>query len=82
MEISEEARKMLDSKVAKILKRLDVPENLKKDIARELISDYTGSSLRNAELRGVAVVERCDVEAAICTSDDRKIWRRCTWHLT
>jgi uncharacterized RDD family membrane protein YckC len=70
MEISEEARKMLDNKVAKIMKRLDVPENLKTDIARELISDYTGSSMRSAELRGAAVVERSDVDAAIRTSDD------------
>jgi uncharacterized RDD family membrane protein YckC len=69
MEVSEEARKLLESRVEKILSDIDIPENNKSEIRKELISNYTDASATNANARGVTKIERGDVELAFGTSE-------------
>ena len=54
MEISEEARKLLENKVKRILNEIDIPESQKVEVRKELISNYTDASTMNARSRGVS----------------------------
>lgn len=69
MEISDEARKMLENKVANILRMIDIPESQKKDIKNELISNYTEASITRAEGHGASIVEKSDVESVFENSE-------------
>ena len=69
MEISEDARKLLENKVKRILNAIDVPESQKVEIRKELISNYTDASIMNARSRGVSSVEKSDIEAAFESSE-------------
>lgn len=69
MEISDEARKMLENKVKRILNEIDVPESQKIEIRKELISNYTDASIMNARSRGVSSVEKGDIESAFESSE-------------
>ncbi len=69
MEISEEARKLLETKVKRILNEIDVPESQKIEIRKELVSNYTDASIMNARSRGVSSVEKADIESAFESSE-------------
>jgi uncharacterized RDD family membrane protein YckC len=69
MEVSEDAKKLLESRVSKILIDIDIPENNKSDIRKELISNYTDASAMKAQARGVLKIERSDVELAFGSSE-------------
>ena len=70
MEISDDARKMIEKRINKILKKIEVPEASKNDIKLELISTYTEAAIAKARLRGAVNVEPIDVLAAIEDSED------------
>ena len=69
MEINEEARKLLENKVKRILNEIDVPESQRIEIRKELISNYTDASIMNARSRGVSSAEKNDVESAFESSE-------------
>jgi uncharacterized RDD family membrane protein YckC len=69
MEINEEARKLLENKVKRILNEIDIPESQKIEIRKELVSNYTDASIMNAQSRGVSNVEKQDVESAFESSE-------------
>jgi uncharacterized RDD family membrane protein YckC len=70
VEISDDARKMIEKRINKILKKIEVPEASKNDIKLELISTYTEAAIAKARLRGAVNVEPIDVLAAIEDSED------------
>ena len=69
MEISDEARKILDKKVQGILDRIDVPPNQLSDIRKELISDHTDAAIIKAQERGATIVSGEDMTSACRTSE-------------
>jgi uncharacterized RDD family membrane protein YckC len=70
MELDEEARKMMDSRIAKILKGIDVPDNDRAEIKKELISNYEDASMMKAQDRGSSRVEKADMAAALEYSEE------------
>ena len=56
-------------RVTRILKAVDIPDNDKKEIKKELISNYTDASIMNAQARGAQTVGRADVEFALVTAE-------------
>ena len=70
MEITEDARKMIDKRTNAILKGIDVPEREKQEIRRELVSNYIDAATEEAMKRGASAVERRDVVSALETSSD------------
>ena len=72
MEISNEARERLNSRVARIVRDIDVYETEKKEITRELTSNYYDHAMAHAQERGSQAIEKQDVEAAFAGSEDPK----------
>lgn len=70
MEISDDARQVLEERVFRILGETDIPENSKNEIKRELLSNYTDASAKNAQSRGASIVEKVDVELALKDSEE------------
>jgi len=70
MEVSEDARKMIERRANAVLKGIDVPESDKKEIGRELTSNYLDAATEEAQARGAGQVERTDVALAFETSSD------------
>jgi uncharacterized RDD family membrane protein YckC len=70
MEISRDARQVLEERVFRILCETDIPENCKNEIKRELLSNYTDASAKNARSRGALIVEKTDVELALKDSEE------------
>ncbi len=69
MELSDDARAILENRVTRILKAVDIPDNDKKEIKKELISNYTDASIMTAQARGAQTVGRADVELALVTAE-------------
>ena len=70
MEISEPARKMLDSRIDRIMEKIDVYESDKTDLQKELLSHFYDASIYRASSRGSGRVENQDVEAVFSESED------------
>lgn len=70
MDISEDARQVLEERVVRILGDTDIPANSKDEIKRELLSNYTDASTKNAQSRGALIIERRDVEFALKDSEE------------
>jgi uncharacterized RDD family membrane protein YckC len=70
MEISNDARQVLEDRVFRILGETDIPESCKNEIKRELLSNYTDASAKNAQSRGALIVEITDVELALKDSEE------------
>lgn len=70
MEISKDAIKMIEKRVDKTLKGIDVPENDKNEIKKELLSNYVDASTMKAQSRGASAVETTDVMSALEDSSD------------
>jgi len=70
MEISEDARRVLENRVAKILKSVDIPESEKGEIKKELISNYLDASIVKARSRGAGTVDAADAQSVLATSED------------
>ena len=69
MELSDDARKILETRVTRILKSVDIPDSDKKEIKKELISNYTDASIMKAQARGAQTVGLADVELALETAE-------------
>jgi uncharacterized RDD family membrane protein YckC len=70
VEISDDARKIIEKRINKILKKIEIPGESKNEIKLELISTYTEAAIAKARLRGAVNVEPIDVLAAIEDSED------------
>lgn len=70
MEISDDARKLMENRVMRIMKNIDVPDNDKAEIKNELISNYTDASIVKAEARRAQSVEKADMAAVFELSED------------
>ncbi|MCD1294681.1 hypothetical protein CUJ83_06665 [Methanocella sp. CWC-04] len=70
MEISDDTRRLLEKRVSKIVNNIDVHENDKKEIQKELLSHFYDASAGRAESRGSNRIEREDVEAVFAESED------------
>jgi uncharacterized RDD family membrane protein YckC len=70
VEVSDDARKIIEKRINKILKKIEIPEASKNEIKLELISTYTEAAIAKARLRGAVNVEPVDVLAAIEDSED------------
>lgn len=69
MELSDDARAILENRVTRILKAVDIPDSDKKEIKKELISNYTDASIMKAQARGAQTVGLSDVELALETAE-------------
>jgi uncharacterized RDD family membrane protein YckC len=69
MEVNDEAMRVMEKRVKRILSEIDIPDNDKNEIKNELISNYTDASIEKARSRGASVVDRADVESVFETSE-------------
>lgn len=69
MEVNDEAMRVMEKRVRCILSEIDIPDNDKKEIKNELISNYTDASIEKALSRGASTVDRADVESVLETSE-------------
>ena len=70
MEISDEARRILESRVARVLRSIDIPDSDKGEIRKELISNYADASIVKARARGAGTVDVSDVRAVMAASEE------------
>ena len=65
MEVNDEAMRVMEKRVKRILSEIDIPDNDKKEIKNELISNYTDASVEKARSRGASAVDKADVESVL-----------------
>lgn len=70
MEISDDAREVLEGRVARILRSIDIPDSDKGEIRQELLSNYTDASIVKARNRGAEKVDGSDARSALADSED------------
>jgi uncharacterized RDD family membrane protein YckC/histone H3/H4 len=68
--ISDEARARLTNRVNRIVSDIDVYEAEKKDITRELTSNFYDHAMVHAQSRGSQTIEKQDIEAVFAESED------------
>ena len=69
MELNADARKVMEERVARIMKGIDVPEIEKTEIKKELISNFIEASITKAQSRGAAAVEKEDMVSVLAASE-------------
>jgi uncharacterized RDD family membrane protein YckC len=69
MEISDDAKKLMETRVDRILRWIDVPASDKTEIGKELTSNYIDASMVKAQARGAGSVEKVDVVSALEASE-------------
>jgi uncharacterized RDD family membrane protein YckC len=69
MELSEDAGKMMENRVARIMKGIDVPDSDKAEIKKELLSNFIDASIIKAQARGATSVEASDMAAVLESSE-------------
>ena len=69
MELNEDARRMMENRVTKILKGIDVPDIDKTEIKKELMSNFIDASMINAQSRGATSVEASDMTSVLESSE-------------
>ncbi len=72
MEISDDAKARLTNRVNRIVADIDVYEAEKKEITRELTSNFYDHSMTHATERGSKVIEKQDIDAVFAESEDPK----------
>ncbi|OPY27763.1 MAG: RDD family protein [Methanocella sp. PtaU1.Bin125] len=72
MEISDDAKARLTNRVNRIVADIDVYEAEKKEITRELTSNFYDRSMTRAMARGSKIIEKQDVDAVFADSEDPK----------
>jgi uncharacterized RDD family membrane protein YckC len=70
MELNEDARKIMENRVFKILKGIDVPDTDRNEIKRELTSNYVDASMVKAKSRGAGFVEKADMLSVLEVSEE------------
>jgi uncharacterized RDD family membrane protein YckC len=70
LEISDEAKSRLTHRVSRIVADIDVYEAEKREITRELTSNFYDHAMVHAQERGSQTIERQDVEAVFAESED------------
>lgn len=70
MEISDDARRVLENRVARIIKMIDIPDNDKGEIRKELMSNYTDASIVKAQSHGAGMADMCDAQSVLAASED------------
>jgi uncharacterized RDD family membrane protein YckC/histone H3/H4 len=70
LEISDEAKARLTHRVSRIVADIDVYEAEKKEITRELTSNFYDHAMVHAQERGSQTIEKQDVEAVFAESED------------
>lgn len=69
MEINDDANKMIENRINKILKEIDIPESDKSEIKKELLSNYIDASIIHAQTRGATSVTKEDTAPVLETSE-------------
>lgn len=70
MAIAEDAKKLMENRIERIMGKIDVHDIDKEEIRKELRSHYYEVVLSKAQSRGSATVEKTDVDAAFAEAED------------